>query len=151
MIVFGTEVRERAVGAAAAKKLLGGWKKLTFELDGKSTELRTKTHGYAAATVNWVRKGKPPVAMRATVFAVPGATERGRSSRCTIRSRTAAGSSSDQGFGARGAANGSNFGLSGGFTGGAGEGVVAVVAGGFGGRARTGGRTGGRVGGFAAT
>jgi hypothetical protein len=75
VIVLGTETAERAVGAAAAKKLLGGWKKLTFELDGKSTEVRAKTHGYAAATVRWVRKGKPPIAMRATVFAVPGPTE----------------------------------------------------------------------------
>lgn len=75
VIVFGTETTERAVGAAAAKKLLGGWKKLTFELDGKPTEVRTKTHGYAAATVRWVRKGKPPIAMRATVFAVPGPTD----------------------------------------------------------------------------
>jgi hypothetical protein len=75
VIVLGTESSERAVGTAAAKKLLGGWKKLTFELDGKPTEVRTKTYGYAAATVRWVRKGKTPLAMRATVFAIPGTTD----------------------------------------------------------------------------
>ena len=75
VIVLGTETSERAVGTAAAKKLLAGWKKLTFELDGKPTEVRTKTYGYAAATVRWLRKGKPPLAMRATVFAVPGPTD----------------------------------------------------------------------------
>ena len=35
--VLGTEVAERAIGTAAAKKQLGDWSKLALALDGKET------------------------------------------------------------------------------------------------------------------
>ena len=67
--VLGTERSERAVGVAAAKKLLKSWSKLALTIDGQAREVRTKTWAWAAANVNWTTK-KKTVKMRATVFAV---------------------------------------------------------------------------------
>jgi len=69
VVVLGTELKERAVGAAAARKLLGSWSKLSLAIAGKPHEERTRTWGYAAANVDWTSKAKT-VHMRATVFAV---------------------------------------------------------------------------------
>ncbi len=69
VVVLGTELRERAAGPAAAKKLLGAWAKLSLAVAGAPYEVRTKTWGYAAANVDWKARGKV-VHMRATVFAV---------------------------------------------------------------------------------
>lgn len=69
VVVLGTELAERAVGPAAAKKKLGSWARLSLSLAGKPHEVRTPTWGYAAANVDWKARGKT-VHMRATVFAV---------------------------------------------------------------------------------
>lgn len=67
--VLGTEVGEKAVGPAAAKKLLGSWSKLALAIDGKPREVIKGGWGYAAANIVWTAKGKK-TAMRATLYAV---------------------------------------------------------------------------------
>ncbi len=69
IVVLGTEMSERAVGPAAAKKLLGSWAKLALSIDGKPREVRSATWGYAAANVAWMVKGKT-TKMRATLYAL---------------------------------------------------------------------------------
>jgi hypothetical protein len=56
-VVFGTDPAERGIGAAAAKSLLGKWKKLSITLDPESKvrEVRTATYGYAITNVRIVR------------------------------------------------------------------------------------------------
>lgn len=67
--VLGTEVGEKAVGTAAAKKLLGTWSKLSLALEGKPREVTKGSWGYVAANVGWTVKAKKTV-IRATLYAV---------------------------------------------------------------------------------
>ncbi len=69
IVVLGTEVSERAVGPAAAKKLLGAWSKLTLAIEGKPREVRSAAWGIAAANVTWTVKGKV-TKLRATLYAL---------------------------------------------------------------------------------
>ena len=69
--VLGTEPAERAIGPAAAKKLLASWAKLSFVVDGKVRELETASYGMVQAHVKWT-KGKTAHWMDAMLVAVPG-------------------------------------------------------------------------------
>ncbi len=74
-VVFGTDPAERAIGAPAAKSLLGKWKKLTITLDPKSKvhEVRTATYGYAMTNVRVTTKpGGEAYKLNAFVLALPG-------------------------------------------------------------------------------
>lgn len=67
--VIGTAPGERGIGKAA-KKTIGGWKKLSLSISGTPREVRTATHGFAQATVDW-KKGKTTYRMVGVIFAVP--------------------------------------------------------------------------------
>lgn len=69
VVVLGTELKERAVGPVAARRLLGSWAKLALTIAGAPYEVRGKGWGYAVANVDWKARRKT-VHMRATVFAV---------------------------------------------------------------------------------
>jgi hypothetical protein len=68
--VLGTEKGERAIGPAAAKKLLTSWAKLSLVVDGKVREVETKSYGVVQAHVKWT-KGKDTHWMDAMLVAVP--------------------------------------------------------------------------------
>jgi hypothetical protein len=68
--VLGTEKAERAIGPAAAKKLLTSWAKLSLVVDGKVREVETKSYGVVQGHVKWT-KGKATHWMDAMVVAVP--------------------------------------------------------------------------------
>jgi len=69
--VLGSDKTERAIGPAAAKKLLASWSKLSLSLEGKVREVETKTYAFAQAHVKWT-KGKTIYWMEAMLVAVPG-------------------------------------------------------------------------------
>ena len=69
----GTDKAERGIGPAAAKKLLAGWSKLQFRLDGKPREVDTKGWGFAQANITWV-DGKKQKRMRALIIGMPDNT-----------------------------------------------------------------------------
>ena len=81
--VLGTDTNERAVGPAAAKKLLGQWKKLALKIDEKSVrEIATKTYAFAQVSVTYTTVKKPggkPVTiyndMTAIIMAVPNGSD----------------------------------------------------------------------------
>lgn len=70
VFVIGTEQSERAIGPAAAKKLLGQWSKLNLSVVGDVREVETKSYGFAQANVKWT-KGKDAIWMQALIIAVP--------------------------------------------------------------------------------
>lgn len=54
VFVLGTDKNERAIGPAAAKKLLGRWAKLKMTFDEKSIrEVETKTYAFAEVSVTY--------------------------------------------------------------------------------------------------
>src|SRR5439155_10603950 len=59
VIILGTETAERAVGSAAAKKMLTKWKKLKLALVGgvRTGSLGESALGYTAANVELTSKG----------------------------------------------------------------------------------------------
>jgi hypothetical protein len=72
--VLGTDKNERAVGQAAAKKLLARWTKLGMTVDGPVREVTTKTYGFAQASVQFQSKAKDKTVyytMQALIIAVP--------------------------------------------------------------------------------
>jgi hypothetical protein len=75
VVLYGTDKAERAIGAAAAKALLGKWRKLPLTIDegDKVREVRTANWGYAMADVNIPKPGGPPFRMSAFLIALPGA------------------------------------------------------------------------------
>ena len=78
--VLGTDKNERAVGPAAAKKLLGQWSKLKLEIDEKSVrEVSTKSHAFAQVNVAYaVSKPKKETVyhqMRALIIAMPNGSD----------------------------------------------------------------------------
>lgn len=68
--VLGTEKAERAIGPAAAKKLLMSWAKLSLVVDGKVREVETKSYGFVQGHVKWT-KGKDTHWMDAMLVAIP--------------------------------------------------------------------------------
>jgi len=68
--VIGTDKGERAIGPAAAKKLLTSWAKLSLVIDGKVREVETKSYGVVQGHVKWT-KGKDTRWMNAMLVAVP--------------------------------------------------------------------------------
>jgi hypothetical protein len=74
LVVFGTDKAERATSPAAAKALLGKWKKLPLAIDetDKVREVHTDRWGFAMADVNIAKAGGAPYRMCALVIAVPG-------------------------------------------------------------------------------
>jgi len=70
VFVVGTEKSERAIGPAAAKKLLASWSKLKLSVEGPVREVETKTYGFAQAHVKWTQ-GKDTYWMHALIIAVP--------------------------------------------------------------------------------
>ncbi len=72
VVVLGTEKAERAVGPAAAHKLLTSWSKLKLTLDGKPRELATKRCGFAQGKVSFT-VGKDTYRMRGMVLGLPTA------------------------------------------------------------------------------
>jgi hypothetical protein len=75
VMVYGTDKAERAVGGAAAKALLGKWRKLPLAIEDADAvrEIRTANWAYAMAHVNIAKAGGPPYRMNAFVIAVPAA------------------------------------------------------------------------------
>jgi hypothetical protein len=73
VFVVGTEKSERAIGPAAAKKLLASWSQLKLSVEGPVREVETKTYGFAQAHVKWT-KGKDTYWMHALIIAVPAAS-----------------------------------------------------------------------------
>jgi hypothetical protein len=69
--VLGTEEAERAVGPAAATKLLTSWAKLSLVVDGKVREVETKSYAFVQGHVKWTTKGKDTHWMDAMLVAVP--------------------------------------------------------------------------------
>ena len=67
---IGTEKAERAIGPAAAKKLLTSWAKLSLVVDGKVREVETKSYAFVQGHVKWT-KGKATHWMDAMLVAVP--------------------------------------------------------------------------------
>lgn len=74
-VLYGSDKAERAIGARAAKALLGKWAKLPLAIEDsdKVREVRTANWGYAMADVNIAKAGGPPYRMSAFLIAVPGA------------------------------------------------------------------------------
>src|SRR5688572_3866962 len=72
VFVVGTDKGERAIGPAAAKKLLKRWSKLTLEIDTTVREVTTKTWGFVQANVTMV-KGKQRFPMKILLVAIPAA------------------------------------------------------------------------------
>jgi len=72
-VLYGSDKAERAIGANAAKALLGKWRKLplAIEENDKVREVRTTNWGYALADVNIAKAGGPPYRMSAFLIAVP--------------------------------------------------------------------------------
>lgn len=75
VVVYGTDKAERAIGASAAKALLGKWRKLPLAIDDADAvrEIRTANWGYAMAHVNIAKAGGPPYRMSAFLVATPAA------------------------------------------------------------------------------
>ncbi len=68
--VIGSGKDERAIGPAAAKKLLASWAKLSLSIEGKVREVATTTYAFAQANLKWT-KGKDTYWMEAMLVAVP--------------------------------------------------------------------------------
>ena len=79
VFVLGTDTAERAIGPAAAKKLLGKWTKLKMTIDEKSVrEVETKTYGFAEVTVTYSTTKKDETLyydMTALILAVPNGSD----------------------------------------------------------------------------
>jgi len=57
LVVLGTDTNERAVGPAAARRMLGRWTKLGLTIDTAAVrERRTATYGFAQASVRFTAK-----------------------------------------------------------------------------------------------
>ncbi len=69
VVVFGTDKSEKAVGAAAAKKLLESWKGLKLEIEGNVREVEGPTWGFVQANISWVKPGGPPYRLCALMIA----------------------------------------------------------------------------------
>ena len=76
VVILGTDKKERAVGRAAAQKMLRSWTKLGLELGADSREVVTKSYAFAQVSVMFRKPGREKgkelaFPMTALVVAVP--------------------------------------------------------------------------------
>jgi hypothetical protein len=88
VVVLGTELAERAVGPAAARKLLRKWTRLALAIAGAPHEVRTASWSYAVANVDWKGAARSSTCARACSRSTSAA--RGRWSPRTTRCRSTA-------------------------------------------------------------
>lgn len=71
-VVFGTDTGEAAWDSASAKKLLAGWSRLDFTVNGKVREVSGASWSFAIANVDWKQPNKKYLARMAGLVIADG-------------------------------------------------------------------------------